>query len=145
MTNPRDEFARHCAELLGTTGMPRLRRMFGGHGVYLDDLFVAIVTGEQLYLKTDDDTRARFEAAGGRPFVYEAKGRGHVSLSYFTPPDDAMESPMLMQPWARLALEAAVRARAPKPRAPARKTRSAPSAKVARPRKPSARTKADKA
>ena len=30
-------------------------------------------------------------------------------MGYFTAPEDAMESPALMQPWARLALEAALR------------------------------------
>jgi DNA transformation protein len=138
---PRDEFANHCAELLGSAGPVRIRRMFGGHGLYVDGIFIAIVSAERLCLKADDLTRARFEAAGGQPFVYEAKGNRQISISYFTAPDDAMESPTLMQPWARLALEAALRARVPKPRAPARKTRSAPSAPAAKPRKSSATKK----
>ena len=113
MATPKDEFARHCAELLGSLGPSRARRMFGGHGFYVDDLFLALIFQERLYLKVDDLTRARFEAEGCQPFVYEARGR-RVSLGYYTAPDEAMESPALMRPWARLALEAALRARAAK-------------------------------
>jgi DNA transformation protein len=38
-------------------------------------------------------------------------------MSYWTVPAEAMESPALMQPWARLAISAALRARAARPRA----------------------------
>ena len=110
------EFIGHCLELLSVVGSPRARRMFGGHGLYVDDLFVALVIGERLYLKTDPQTRPQFEAAGCEPFVYDAAGK-QVSVAYFSAPDDAMESPPQMQPWARLALSAALRARAAKPSA----------------------------
>src|SRR5512139_1838193 len=109
------EFAAHCLELLRPLGPARSRRMFGGHGFYVDDVFVAIASGDRLYLKADDTTRPRFESAGCEPFTY-AGADDHVTvLSYWTAPDDAMESPMLMQPWARLAMEAALRARNAKP------------------------------
>lgn len=109
----RHELVDHCLELLTPLGAPRARRMFGGHGFYVDDLFIAIVAGERLYLKADAQTRAAFEAAGCEPFVYDGRN-GAVSLGYFSAPEDAMESPQGMQPWARLALGAALRARAAK-------------------------------
>lgn len=105
-----NEFASHCAELLAPAGSVRVRRMFGGHGLYLDDLFVAIVTGEALYLKADSQTAAAFEKAGGTRFAYRAQGRS-VSLQFWSPPAEAMESPRLMQPWVRLAAQAALRSR----------------------------------
>ena len=129
MVSPKDDFANYCAELFTPLGAVRVRRMFGGHGLYVDDVFIAIVTGERLYLKVDDETRLRFEGAGSEPFVYSAKDRGKVALGYYTVPDEAMESPALMHPWACLALEAALRARAAKPaikpRAPRKKTGAA--------------------
>lgn len=103
------DFVNHCAELLSPLGPVRSRRMFGGHGLYIDDLFVAIIADDQLFLKTDETTRARFEAGGGPPFRFEKDGE-MVATSYFQPPEEAIESPALMQPWARLALEAALRA-----------------------------------
>ena len=126
------ELVAHSLELLAPLGATRVRRMFGGHGFYIDDLFVALIAGERLDLKVDAQTRPLFEAAGCVPFVYDAAGKS-VSLGYFSAPDDAMESPPLMEPWARHALSAALRARAAKPRA------AAPVRK-ARPRKGSAST-----
>jgi DNA transformation protein and related proteins len=113
----------HCLELLSPLGAVRAKRMFGGHGLYIDDLFVALIAFERLYLKVDAASRERFEAAGGEPFVYDAKSRA-VSLGYWTVPAEAMESPALMQPWARQAIDAALRARAAKPSAPLRKARA---------------------
>lgn len=104
-----NDFANHCADLLRSLGPVRTRRMFGGHGLYVDDLFVAIIDTDRMFLKADDATRARFEAAGCEPFRYDKNGE-FVSMSYFEPPAEAIESPALMQPWARLAFEAALRA-----------------------------------
>jgi DNA transformation protein and related proteins len=140
----------HCLELLAPLGAVRARRMFGGHGIYIDDLFVAVIGFERLYLKTDAASRERFKAAGGEPFFYmrppgpplrgvpppegergslgrpgaSSAKRGAVALGYWTVPAEAMESPALMQPWARQAIEAALRARAAKPAAPRSKTRA---------------------
>ncbi len=110
----RDAFADYCVELLGALGAARARRMFGGHGLYLDDLFIAIVSGGQLYLKVDAETRSRFEAAGCRPFVY-GRAKQTVALSYWSAPEEATESPASMLPWARLAQAAALRARTARP------------------------------
>lgn len=106
----RDTFADHCAELLAPLGAVRVKRMFGGHGIYVDDVFIAIVQGDTLYLKTDTQSRPRFEAAGSREFTYRQQGATR-SLGYWAAPVEAMDSPAGMRPWARLALEAALRAR----------------------------------
>lgn len=108
----RDAFASHCAELLAVLGPVRMKRMFGGQGLYVDDVFIAFVSGETLYLKVDAQSLPRFEADGCEPFVYTAKGRSQVSLNYRAAPADAMDSPALMRPWAQMAMEAALRARA---------------------------------
>jgi DNA transformation protein len=119
------DLVAHCLELLAPLGAVRARRMFGGHGLYQDDLFFALIANEGLYLKVDAQTQPAFAAAGCAPFVYSAKGKA-MSLSYWTVPADAMESPALMQPWARQALAAALRARAAKPSAAPRKVRATP-------------------
>jgi DNA transformation protein and related proteins len=106
----RDELVELSMELLAPAGAVRARRMFGGHGLYVDDLFVAIIAMGRLYLKADDTTRAQFEGAGCEPFEYSAKDRS-VTLGYWSAPAEAMESPALMLPWVRLALQAALRAR----------------------------------
>lgn len=104
-------FVTHCRELLAPLGAVRVRRMFGGHGLYVDELFMAILIDQRLYLKVDAVSRAAFEAEGCEPFRYERAGQT-ATLGYFSAPEAAMESPAVMQPWARLALAAALRARA---------------------------------
>jgi DNA transformation protein and related proteins len=137
MAAQHDETTAHCLELLAPLGAVRTTRMFGGRGFYVDDLFCALILNGRLYLKTDAVSRPRFEAAGCQPFEYDAKGR-RVTISYFSAPDDAMESPALMQPWARLALEAALRARAARPASARASPPARPAAKKATARKPAA-------
>ena len=108
----KDAFANYCAELLSPLGPVRVKRMFGGHGVYVDEVYIAIVVGETLYLKADAQTVPRFAAAGSTEFTYSAKGGARKSLGYWSAPVDAMDSPALMRPWAALAMQAALRARA---------------------------------
>ena len=123
-----DEFTRHCSELLAPLGAVRTRRMFGGQGIYVDELFIALIFDEQLYLKADAETRPRFEAEGCEPFIYQQNDGETARLSYYRPPEEAMESPPLMLRWARLALAAALRAKAAKAPKARIKPRSAPAA-----------------
>ena len=114
----------HCLELLAPLGAVRARRMFGGHGLYCDELFIALIAGDRLYLKVNDESRPAFIAAGCEPFVYDAKGKA-MAMGYWTVPADAMESPALMHPWAQHAVAAALRARAAKRPAKPRKRSTA--------------------
>ncbi len=123
------DFVHHVAELLTPAGQVRVKRMFGGHGIYVDGLFMAIVAYDELYLKADDVTRAAFDAKSCAPFVYTKDGK-NMTMNYRRAPDEAMDAPHLMLPWARLALAAAVRAQAKK--APA-KNKAAAKKKSSRP------------
>jgi DNA transformation protein and related proteins len=123
------DFIAWCSELLAPLGRVRVRRMFGGHGFYVDEVFIALEMGERLYLKADPETRPRFEAAGSSLFTYTTAKGEHGSLSYWSAPDEAMDAPAQMQPWARLALGAALRAQAgrkPAARRPTAKAKPAP-------------------
>lgn len=113
MVKPVDPFALHACELLSCVGPCVPKRMFGGWGISTDGMNIAIIAWDTLFLKTNAETEPQWLAAGARPFVYEFKGKSG-RLHYHTPPDEALESPALMLPWARLALEAAVAARKPK-------------------------------
>jgi len=108
-----DEFIDYVMELLGPFGTVAARRMFGGQGVYLDGLMFAIVSEDTLYLRADEMNRIEFEQAGCEIFGYARKGK-RATLGFFRAPEDAMESPELMLPWARTAYAAALRANARK-------------------------------
>jgi len=112
MAKPIDPFASYACELLSGLGPCVARRMFGGWGISVDGMNVAIIAWDTLFLKTNAETEPQWLAAGAQPFVFEAKGK-RMKLNYHTPPAEALESPALMLPWARLALQAAVSARKP--------------------------------
>lgn len=119
-----ESFTSYLRELFSELGPVVLRKMFGGQGLYHDGLIIGLVIGDELFLKTDAVTVAAFEAAGGHPFVYQGKGKP-VTMSYWLPPAEAMESSQAMHPWAKLAYEAAVRKNSekkPASKKPAKKT-----------------------
>ena len=120
MTISKD-FADYCCELLSGVGSPVAKRMFGGWGISVDGVTIAIIadltpkgtgSNEKLYLKVDDVTKKQFEAAGGKRFEMESKDGKPMGMNYFTTPDETMESPDAMLPWARLALNVALDAKA---------------------------------
>ena len=108
-----NDFVHHVAELLASAGHVVTKRMFGGHGVYIDGLFMATIVDDELYLKADDVTRAAFDAEDCAPFVYSKDGKD-MTMNYRRAPDAAMDAPHLMLPCARRALEAALREHAKK-------------------------------
>ena len=96
-------------DLFRGLGPIRVRRMFGGHGVYADDLFFAIVTGGVLYLKADAVSAPQFTALGLERFSYVKQGRT-MSMAYYAAPGEVYDDPDEALRWGRLAVEAALRA-----------------------------------
>ena len=123
-TRALPEFTAHCLDLLACVGPCVARRMFGGWGISVDGITFALIAdlgdGERLWLKTNDQTVARFEAEGCVRFIYPSKDRV-MSMHYHTAPEAAMESPALMRDWAHLAWQAALAAQAHTP--PKKKSR----------------------
>ena len=114
---PRDDaFVDYVLELFAPAGSASARRMFGGHGVYVDGAMVAIVFEGRLFLKVDDATRAEFVAAGCAPFVYTGQ-QAPIEMSYWSVPEQALESAEDMAPWlARASGAAGRKAAGKKPR-----------------------------
>lgn len=102
------EFSNYLCEQLMPIGPVRAKRMFGGYGLFLDDLMFGLIADDVLYLKTDDQTRPDFEELGLEPFTYAKKDKV-VSLSYSQAPEDAMEDSRLLCEWANQAYGAALR------------------------------------
>jgi DNA transformation protein and related proteins len=107
--------ADHSVELLSSLGPIKQRAMFGGYGLYAEGVIVGLVAFDRLFLKTDALSRPHFIAAACLPFTYEGKGKT-VVMSYYEPPAEAFDSSAAMQPWARLAIEAALRSVNAKPK-----------------------------
>ena len=117
MSRPDNDFVLYCCELLASLGRCSARRMFGGWGISVEGMNVALVAdlgdGERLWLKADPQTQQSFEAAACARFTYSSQHRGKPvqrGLNYYAAPVDAMESAAVMSSWAGLALAAALRA-----------------------------------
>jgi DNA transformation protein len=118
-------FRAFVEDQLGRVVKLRSRAMFGGVGLYADDVFFALLDDDVLYFKVDDATRPRYEARGMKPF----QPPGEISFSYFRVPGGVLEDVEELRGWAEEAVEAARRSRgtrsrgARKPAARSRKRR----------------------
>lgn len=83
--------------------------MFGGHGLFMDGLMFAIISGDTLYLKVDDTTRDRYRAEGLAPF--KPSDERPKTMSYYPVPDAVFEDQDALVEWAREAFAAAMRGR----------------------------------
>lgn len=123
-TPPTPVFVAHVVETMRAFGPVEAKQMFGGWGLYHQGLFFALIAADSLYLKTDDGNRAEFESRGLEPFVYEMKDGDKIVMHYLQAPEEALETPVAMVPWARSAYGAALRAAVRKPNK--RKTKIVP-------------------
>lgn len=89
-------------------GAFRARPMFGGHGLYLDDLMFGLIYNARLYLKSDEESLPAFERAGSEPFVYDS-AKGSVSTSYWLCPPAALKDATKLRAWVARAHAAAQR------------------------------------
>jgi DNA transformation protein and related proteins len=101
-------FLEYVADLFGDLGPIRTRHMFGGAGVYLDDVMFAVVIDDVLYLKTDRSLAAELKRMGSREWTYRKADTGAVvSMGYWSLParaaDDSEEALLLAQKAYRIA------------------------------------------
>lgn len=109
----QQDFVNHVVELLQSLGPVTARRMFGGHGLFLDGLMFALVADNELYFKADDENRELFTAQGLQAFSYRKQGKV-MSLSYYQAPEEALEDMQVMNSWGNLGFASALRAVAAK-------------------------------
>ena len=91
----------------------RTKAMFGGLGIYSDDLFFALIDDDRLYFKVDDANRADFEAKGMCAFV---PFPGSKPMGYWELPDIVLNDSRELAIWIDKALGVANRAKSSKKR-----------------------------
>src|SRR5688572_28810427 len=84
------------------------RRMFGGIGIYGDELFFALIDDDRLYFKVDDATRGTFVTAGMAAF--QPNGPESGAMNYYEVPIAVLEDVDLLRTWVADALDVARRA-----------------------------------
>ena len=81
------------------------RRMFSGYGLYAKGKFFGIISGGCLYLKTDDQSRTKYVAAGSGPFTPSTK---QTLKNYYQVPVEVLEDGVELATWAREAMSVSV-------------------------------------
>jgi len=109
----KEDFVSYVVELMQSIGSVHAKSMFGGHGIFLEELMFALVADSALYLKADKETMNEFKEKGLEAFAYNKKGK-EFRMSYYQAPDEALEDSEEMNVWANKAYSAALRSVAKK-------------------------------
>jgi len=83
------------------------RKMFGGVGIYADDVFFAVIDDDKLYFKVDDGNRAAYDDAGMEPWVIA--GETPTVQPYREVPEAVRLNPEALKEWIGAAVEVALR------------------------------------
>ncbi|MEQ8405396.1 MAG: TfoX/Sxy family protein [Oceanicaulis sp.] len=105
------EFLDFACDLFSGLGPVRSRRMFGGAGLYAEEVMFALVADDVIYLKSDEALAAELEARGCGPFIFETKDGGATPMRYWRLPEDALDEESAALFWGRRALGVAITAK----------------------------------
>jgi DNA transformation protein and related proteins len=116
MARAPDPFGDFVSDLFAPMGDVRIKRMFGGAGVYAQSVMFALLADDVIYLKTDAALRIALEAEGGEVFAWERPSGGkRMEMGYVSLPSAAMDDAEDASVWGRRALAVALAARKSKP------------------------------
>lgn len=103
----KDEYIEYIKELLEPYGISKIRAMFGGYGIYKNDIMCALIADQEIYFKADQSSAEYFANFGSTPFVYESKGKA-IKLSYWKVPAEILEDNEQLEKWFELAYSSAI-------------------------------------
>jgi DNA transformation protein len=126
MTAKSDAIIERLESSLTPLGAFRSRPMFGGQGLYLDDVFFGLIAYDKFYLKTDEQNRGDYVKARAKPFSFESKRKGLVVTSYWQCPDAVMKDARKLRQWIGKSLDAARRKKVARPKRAKKAFRSSP-------------------
>lgn len=94
-----EEAGRAIVADLAPLGDVTARKMFGGRGIFCDDVMFALIdTAGTVHLRANEETAEGFEAAGSTR---------HSRMPYWTIPPEVADDDDLMLEWGRRALDVA--------------------------------------
>lgn len=100
------EYTAYIVEQLGSAGSIRTRKMFGGVGIYIDEVFCAIIgSSTRFFLRVGDGNREDYVKLGMEKFSGK---KGSTGMPYFEVPEHVLEDQELLTTWALKARNAAV-------------------------------------
>jgi DNA transformation protein len=100
-----DSFRDFVLDQLSGVRHVRARAMFGGIGLYMDDIFFGILAADVLYFKVGETNRPDYDAAGSRPFKPYADRS--MTMPYYNVPIGVLEDAGTLVSWARRSVDVA--------------------------------------
>ena len=98
-------FTDFALEQLASVKGLRAKAMFGGIGLYSDDVFFGLIAADTLYLKVDDSNRAQYESARSQAFKPYADKT--MTMPYYNVPAAVLEDADALAEWARQSIAVA--------------------------------------
>ena len=92
------ETLEHILDLLDDEEGISYKRMFGGYGLFKNDLAVALILRSEIYMKVDQSNKYDYESAFSKPFTYRKNGKDIV-LSNWSIPSEVLEDKELFVEW----------------------------------------------
>src|SRR5499433_1380900 len=101
MNNKDESFKDFVLDQLQELDNVEARRMFGGHGLYQDEIFFGILHKGKLYFKVDESTVDEYRKRKMKPFRPNAK---QTLISYYQVPVDILEDNGRLCAWVMKAI-----------------------------------------
>ncbi|MFC1922098.1 TfoX/Sxy family protein [Chloroflexota bacterium] len=97
LTSESSKSAEDIQNRLAGLGNVRVKKMFGGYGIFEGDkMFALIDSNGRVFFKVDDTNRARFEESGSEK---------HSRMPYFSVPVEVLSDDDLLEEWARKSIK----------------------------------------
>ncbi len=123
MTKLDNPFHNYVEDLFANLGRIRIRKMFGGAGVYSGEDMFALIDHDRVYVKSDDSLKRHLVSEGGEAFEWTNPNTGKtIQMSYVSLPVNALDDRDEASAWGRKALDVAIQARRAKVKSPRRMT-----------------------
>jgi DNA transformation protein len=96
LTGVSDKSAQELQDCLTPLGDIRIRKMFGGYGVFEADTMFALVDSQGcIFFKADETNDQLFKAAGSQK---------HGRMPYYQVPEHVLEDENMLQEWAHTSI-----------------------------------------
>lgn len=95
-------------EKLSPHGPIKARAMFGGYGIYYEDIIFASIVENELYFRIDEHNRKDYEGFASKPFIYEGMNKP-VIMPYLTLPEEILNNPLELPKWIQKSVQASLR------------------------------------
>tara|TARA_S200000501_G_C20487687_1_gene596806 strand:- start:182 stop:529 length:348 start_codon:yes stop_codon:yes gene_type:complete len=97
----------HVLDLLYEEEGISYKKMFGGFGLFKNDIPVALILNSGIYMKVNNSNRDDYVNMGSMPFSYVRNGK-EIKLSNWLLPGEIMETEQLFIDWFNKSYQAAI-------------------------------------